>query len=105
MTMLGASPELEKATAECLVRIQRQQSRRDAGATKTLEHSQEWLCHDGGAVLWVWGTVLISGGDEETDWGAAIGARIEFRGAGGERGGGEDSGRGNCDCGEQSRRR
>src|SRR5277367_2194441 len=105
MTMLGASPELEKATAECPVRIQRRKSRRDAGATKALEHSQEWLCHDGGAVLWVWGTVLISGGDEETDWCAALGARIEFRGAGGERGGGEDSGRGNCDCGEQSRRR
>src|SRR5271169_6372338 len=41
MTMLGASSELEKVTAECLVRIQRRKSRRDAGATKTLEHSQE----------------------------------------------------------------
>src|SRR5271170_5529133 len=41
MTMLGASPELEKATTECPVRIQRRKSRRDAGATKTLEHSQE----------------------------------------------------------------
>src|SRR5277367_6668106 len=37
------------------------------------------------------GTVLISGGHEQTDWRAAIGARIEFRGAGRERGGGAHS--------------
>jgi hypothetical protein len=45
--MLVASSELEKAAAECLVRIRERKSRRDAGATETLEHSQEWLCHDG----------------------------------------------------------
>src|ERR1700733_7712507 len=47
--------------------------------------------------------MLISGGHDETDWRVAFGARIEFRGAGGERRGGAHTGRGNCDCGEQSR--
>src|SRR5271155_929513 len=58
-----------------------------------------------GEVLPLSGTVLISGGHEETHWRAAIGARIEFRGARRERGGGAHSGRPNCDCGEQSRGR
>src|SRR5580658_5036814 len=48
-------------------------------------------------------SVLLSGGHEEADRRAAVGARIEFRSAGRQRGGRAHSECRNCDRAEQSR--